>query len=123
MGTITQVRVLGGVIAVAICQALLSSRLLNELGPVLGQDKLSSLLQSVDVINTFTSEEAGLVRDCYGRAFGLQNKLMIAFSALSALSCLGAWKRHWEEAASVEKRHIHQGFEMMSKNEGYESQN
>lgn len=106
MGATTQVRVLGGVISVAIGQALLSSRLLNELGPMIGSDKISALLRSTEAINTFTDEEKILTRECYGRAYNLQYQIMIGFSALSAISCLGAWKRHWEEASSVENRYL-----------------
>lgn len=106
MGAITQVRVLGGVIGIAIGQVIISSRLTSELGPVLGPEKLAALLHSTAAIKTFSPEEAALAMECYGRAFNLQNKIMIGFAAAGVVACAGAWKRHFENGADLEKKRL-----------------
>ena len=106
MGAITQVRVLGGVIGIAIGQTIISSRLTSELGPVLGPDKLAALLHSTTAVETFSPEQAAQTMECYGRAFNLQNYIMIGFATAGLLVCGGAWKRHFDNAADLEKQRL-----------------
>jgi hypothetical protein len=106
IGAITQVRVLGGLIGVATAQALLTGRLLADLGPVLPSDKLAALLRSTTAISSFTPEEAAATAQCYGEAFNLQNKVMMGLSAAGLVACLGTWKRNPVEFAEVERRRV-----------------
>lgn len=109
MGTITQVRVLGGVIGIAIGQTIISSRLTLELGPVLGPDKLAELMHSTAVIQTFSPEEAAMVKECYGRVFTLQNQVMLGFAASALLVCSGSWKRHFKDIADPQNERLEAG--------------
>ncbi|OAQ57608.1 major facilitator superfamily transporter [Pochonia chlamydosporia 170] len=106
MGAITQVRVLGGLVGIAIGQAVISSRITSELGPVLGPDRLAAILQSITAIQMFPSDLANLVRESYGQSFSLQHKVMIGFAAAALLSCLAAWKHNFENMQELEKKRV-----------------
>ncbi|KAK4118273.1 MFS general substrate transporter [Parathielavia appendiculata] len=101
---ITQVRVLGGLIGIAVGQAVLTRRLLADLGAVLPPEKIAALLRSTTAIADFTPEEAADTAQVYGEAFNLQNRVMLGFGAAGLLACLGAWKRHPVEFADLEEK-------------------
>lgn len=103
IGAITQVRVLGGVIGIAIAQAVLNALVLDDLTKILGQEKLDALLRSATEINNFTAAEAAATRQIYGRAFRLQNRIMTYFAAASLLAGLIAFKRHPLEYEDLDK--------------------
>ncbi|KAK4149586.1 drug resistance transporter EmrB/QacA subfamily [Chaetomidium leptoderma] len=101
---ITQVRVFGGLIGIAVSQALLRARLLGDLVAVLPADKLAALLRSPTALSGFTPTEAAATAHAYGEGFNLQNQVMLGFGAMGLLVCLGAWKRKPVEFAEMEAR-------------------
>jgi hypothetical protein len=103
-GSITQIRVLGGLIGIAVGQSLLNARLLADLKTVLPPDKLTALLRSTSAIAGFTSEEKAATAQSYGEAFNLQNKVMLGFGAAGLLASLGAWRRKPVEFAEIEEK-------------------
>ena len=62
MGAITQVRVLGGVIGIAIAHATLNGQVQVELREVLGEEMLAALLRSAEEIEKMTDEQAMATR-------------------------------------------------------------
>ncbi|KAM7215801.1 Major facilitator superfamily domain containing protein [Rhypophila decipiens] len=113
-GSITQIRVLGGLIGIAVGQALLNAQLTtSELTSVLSPEKLASLLKSTGAIEGFTPEEKDATARAYGEAFNAQNRVMLGFGAAGLLACLGAWKRKPVEFAEIEeKRRREEGEEL-----------
>ncbi|KAM7204961.1 Major facilitator superfamily domain containing protein [Rhypophila sp. PSN 637] len=113
-GSITQIRVLGGLIGIAVGQALLNAQLTtSELTSVLSPEKLASLLKSTDAIEGFRPEEKDATARAYGEAFNTQNRVMLGFGAAGLLACLGAWKRKPVEFAEIEeKRRREEGEEL-----------
>ncbi|KAI1100336.1 MFS general substrate transporter [Jackrogersella minutella] len=102
IGAITQVRVLGGLIGIAMAQAVLSSRVVDGLSSILTPEKLSLILQSAQSISGLTDEERMATKQIYGEAFNLQNRIMVGISAVSLLSCLGAWRRRPVQFVEIE---------------------
>ncbi|KAK9414517.1 putative Efflux pump FUS6 [Seiridium unicorne] len=93
IGAITQIRVLGGLIGVAIAQAVLSAQVSDGLSMVLGPDQLSAITQSPEAISQFSPSARRAIVKVYGDAFNLQTKIMIGLSAAGLMACLGAWRR------------------------------
>lgn len=106
ISAITQVRVMGGVIGVAVAQAVLNHQISTTLASVLGQEKLAALLESATAISTFTPQEIALTSECYGIGFNLVYKVMLGFALAALLTSLGCWQRHPLNFSDLKKRRI-----------------
>ncbi|KAI9778082.1 MAG: hypothetical protein M1839_008386 [Geoglossum umbratile] len=93
VGALAQVRVLGGVVGVAIAQSLLNSVVENELSRVLDQAQIDALRRSVSEIHNMTAAEAAFVRESYSKAFNLQSRTMMYFAMASFLLSFLVYRR------------------------------
>lgn len=94
MGAITQVRVLGGVIGLAIAQAVLYRSLRSKLGSILSPQQVAALLDSTGSISKFLPAQATATRQVYGDAFNLQMRIVTFIAAASVVSSCFAFRRH-----------------------------
>ena len=94
MGAIIQVRVLGGVIGLAIAQAILTRSLDTKLGSFLSKQQIAALLDSTRSISNFSPSQAQSTRQVYGDAFNLQMRIATFIAAANFLISLGAFQRH-----------------------------
>ena len=95
MGAITQVRVLGGTIGLAICTAVLNAHVRKGLAILsLSPEQTTAVLQSVSSISDLEDpavEKA--VRKVFGEAYNQQMRIMTYFSAVVFLAALLTWER------------------------------
>lgn len=103
MGAITQVRVLGGIIGLAIVQAILISYLRSTLNSVLTPQQLESILASTTNIASLSPATAALTRASYGDASNIQMRIVAGFGGASLLVSLFTWRRHVVPFADVAK--------------------
>ena len=68
MGAITQVRVLGGVVSIAVAQVVVSSTIRSDLPSILNPDQVEALLESAGSIASLEPSRAAEVRRVYGHA-------------------------------------------------------
>ena len=94
MGAITQVRVLGGIIGLAIAQAILTRSLDSKLGSFLSTQQIATLLDSTESIFDFPAAQAKRTRQVYGDAFNLQMRIVTFIAAASVVSSICAFRRH-----------------------------
>ncbi|KAL8777103.1 MAG: hypothetical protein Q9194_002749 [Teloschistes cf. exilis] len=104
MGAITQVRVLGGVIGIAIAQVVVSSTIRSDLASILNPTQLDSLLQSTASIAALSPGQAADVRRVYGHAFNLQTRMVMYFAIASLVVCLLGFRRHPKSFAETGKK-------------------
>lgn len=88
MGSVTQIRVLGGTIGLAICSTLLNNHITAETSKFLTPSQVGGLLQSFQSINLLPPVFQNEVRNVYGAAYGEQMRVMLYFSIV-ALASLG----------------------------------
>ena len=93
MGAITQVRVLGGIIGLAIVQAVLISSLNTSLSPLLSETQLTSILSSTYNIASLPPQVAQATRAAYGDAMNTQMRIISGFAGASLLVGLLAVRR------------------------------
>ncbi|KAI5809822.1 major facilitator superfamily domain-containing protein [Peziza echinospora] len=96
MGAITQIRVLGGCIGLALCSAVLNQHVVKELRGVLTKEELSRILESAEFMRDLDGEKFEIVRRVYADGFSLQLKVIIGFAGVAMLATLGSWKRVWK---------------------------
>jgi hypothetical protein len=93
MGAITQVRVLGGIIGLAIVQAISISSLHTSLSPLLTEPQLTSILSSTYNIASLPPQVAQATRAAYGDAMNIQMRIISGFAGASLLVGLFAWRK------------------------------
>lgn len=107
MGTITQVRVLGGTIGVAIGQLLTNHILNRDLPGVLSDAERTALMRSVASMAALSPEKQAAVRRIYGGAFNMQTKLVLYITAACWVSALGTFKRRPVDFEEVDELQPH----------------
>ncbi|KAK3390170.1 major facilitator superfamily transporter [Podospora didyma] len=86
MGSVTQIRVLGGTIGLAICSALLVNRITSETSEFLSPSQAAALLQSFQSAKLLPPELQHRVRSAFAVAYSQQMRAMLYFCAVSLLS-------------------------------------
>ena len=94
MSAISQVRALGGVIGLALAQAILTRSLDSKLGSFLSSQQIAALLDSTRSMSDFSPAQAKSPLEVYGDAFNLQMRIVIFIAAASVVSSLFAFRRH-----------------------------
>jgi hypothetical protein len=103
MGAVTQVRVLGGIIGLAIVQAILLASLRASLGGVLTPSQLAAILSSSSNIASLPPAAAELTRAAYGDASNVQMRIVAGFGGASLLVGLCTYRRQKVSFADVAK--------------------
>ena len=115
MGALTQVRVLGGTIGLAIwyetfpiilttspldipLTSITSSTILNnyarsKLGDVVTMSQLVDISNSLTTIETLTAEQQAAVRMTFAEGYNKQMRIMTVFSGVAVLTTLLFWEK------------------------------
>jgi hypothetical protein len=92
MGALTQVRVLGGTVALAICSMLLSNSLQDALKVVITPQQLAGISDSLSAIDALQPSQIATVRTAFAEGYHRQMILLTAFSGVTVLACLLLWE-------------------------------
>lgn len=93
MGAITQIRVLGGTIGLAICTAVLNENVRHGLTLVLSPQQISGVLQSVSSISDLDASAEKAVRRVFAEGYNQQMRIVTYFSAAVFLVSLLMWEK------------------------------
>ena len=93
MGAITQVRVLGGTIGLAIGTANLNEHVRHGLILVLSPQQIATVLQSVSSISDLDASAEKAVRQVFAEGYNQQMRIMTYFSAVVFLVSLLTWEK------------------------------
>ncbi|KAI1374025.1 drug resistance transporter EmrB/QacA subfamily [Hypoxylon crocopeplum] len=102
MGAITQVRVLGGTIGLAISSTVLNNHLSSKLPAVLSPSDIQQISDSVQYINTLPDTTRDAVRQVFADGFNAELRVMMYFSVAVWIFALALWERRLRSAATVE---------------------
>ena len=102
MGAITQIRILGGVVGIAIGDVILSSHVWSNLSSILDPEQLAALLRSTDNLARFTPEQVHSIREAYGTGSNFQFRIMMYIAIACLIISLGCFVRHPIEVADME---------------------
>lgn len=87
IGAVTQFRVLGGTIGLAISTVVLNSFVKNALKTQLSDEEISGISQSLSEIGKLSAEQQLFVRRTFAEGYQRQTRVMLAFSAVTLVSC------------------------------------
>jgi len=94
MGSVTQVRVLGGTIGLAICSALLVNYIKAQTSRFLTPDQVAAILLSSENIASLPPELQTQTRTVYATGYSQQMRVMLFFSIASLLSLFLLAEKH-----------------------------
>jgi len=92
-GAIAQFRFLGGVIGLAIVTSVLNRFLTPKLLDILPPDQVHSLLESTNVLETFSEATQMTIRSTFGDGYNLVMKILVGFAVAQLPATLLMWKR------------------------------
>lgn len=93
-GAITQMRVLGGVVGLAICTAVASESVKSKLSSTISSEQMKSLLRSSLSIADFSPAEQKATRSAYGSVFNTQMRIVMGFALAGFVISLFTFQRH-----------------------------
>ncbi|PGH09842.1 hypothetical protein GX51_00529 [Blastomyces parvus] len=93
MGALTQVRVLGGTISLAICSTILNNDLRPKLASVISPSQLRAISDSLSSIDNLTPAQQTAARLAFGEGYNKQNIFLTAFSGVSLLTSMFIWEK------------------------------
>jgi hypothetical protein len=93
LGGVTQFRVLGGTVGVAIATNLLYNHVKNSLSSILRSDQLGVVLQSTQMIETLEPALQKHVRMVFAAGYNKGVGAMLGFAAAEFLSILLMWEK------------------------------
>lgn len=94
IGASTQIRVLGGLVGVAVGQAVVSATLKSVLADSGPPGLLQAITRSTDLIAQLPSEQAAAVRLAYGKAFTALVRVVLYIAIASLVIVLFAFRSH-----------------------------
>ncbi|KIL87403.1 hypothetical protein FAVG1_09109 [Fusarium avenaceum] len=98
MGALTQIRVLGGTVSLAICATILNNHLKPRLEDLVSPEQAKAILESVSAIDSLSAGQRLAVRRAFAEGYNLQNIFMAVMSAAGLISSLFLWERHPRKA-------------------------
>lgn len=102
MGAVTQIRVLGGTIGLAISSTILNNRLSSELPALLSPGDIQQISDSVQYINTLPDATRDAVRQVFADGYSSQLRVMMYFSAAVWIFAATLWERKLRSSATIE---------------------
>ncbi|SPJ85735.1 related to multidrug transporter [Fusarium torulosum] len=98
MGALTQIRVLGGTVSLAICATILNNHLKPKLDNLVSPEQAKAILDSVSAIDNLRPGQRLAVRRAFAEGYNLQNIFMAVMSAAGLISSLFLWEKHPRKA-------------------------
>ncbi|KAI0015069.1 MFS general substrate transporter [Xylariomycetidae sp. FL0641] len=93
MGSITQFRLMGGAIGLAIITTAFNNLVSNRLGGLVANDQLEALLHSPDTISLFPGSTQEAIRTTFSDGYGLQMAILSGLAAGQIPAAFLMWKR------------------------------
>ncbi|RYP71921.1 hypothetical protein DL771_004524 [Monosporascus sp. 5C6A] len=102
MGAITQIRVLGGTIGLAISATVLNNHVKPRLATLLTPEQLREISESVGYINTLPDLTRDAARQIFADGYNAQMRAMLYFNVVIFISAVILWERKPRSAASIQ---------------------
>ncbi|KAH8695587.1 putative MFS multidrug transporter [Talaromyces proteolyticus] len=106
LGALTQVRVLGGTLGLAISSTVLNSDVSNRLEHIIGLQEVQNITKSFSAIESLSPGQQRLTRLVFAEGFQRQTIVMAAFSGMALICSLLLIQRRSRGALDTESRSL-----------------
>jgi hypothetical protein len=103
-GLMSQGRLLGGNLGLAIATIVLNQQLVSDLSGVVPPDEIDNLRHSLLAISSLTAQQAEVVRQAFADSFKTQLVINMGFTAAALVLAMCTWERHPTTFAQVLQR-------------------
>ncbi|EDO01118.1 hypothetical protein SS1G_03592 [Sclerotinia sclerotiorum 1980 UF-70] len=93
LGGVTQMRILGGAIGVAIATSLLNNTVISTLADIIPAETVSHLLQNLSSMSSLSSHDQVVVQSAFAHGYHKQLAMILGFCAAEVLSIGLMWER------------------------------
>jgi hypothetical protein len=104
MGALTQIRVLGGTVSLAVCSAVLSNYLREHLAGVITPAEFGAIAETFGAIEKLGPERVAKVRLAFAEGYRRQFQILTGFSGAALLAALFLISRHPVTVKEVSRR-------------------
>ncbi|KAJ4117611.1 hypothetical protein NW768_010978 [Fusarium equiseti] len=94
MGALTQIRVLGGTVSLAICATILNNHLKPKLADIVSAEQAAAIFDSVSAIENLNPSQQLAVRKAFAEGYNMQNIFMTAMAAAGLIASLFLWEKN-----------------------------
>lgn len=94
MGAVTQFRIMGGALGLAIATNVLNTYVKSHLSASIAPQQVSTILSSAEEINVLDPAVRSTVRAIFGHGYNLQMEVLIGFGAAQIPASLLMWGNH-----------------------------
>lgn len=94
MASVTQIRVLGGTIGLAVCSALLNNYLAEQTSKFLTPEQIAEIILAPRNIASLPTEVQSRTRSTFAEGYSQQMRVMLYFSIASVVSLILLTERH-----------------------------
>ncbi|RFN45608.1 hypothetical protein FIE12Z_10162 [Fusarium flagelliforme] len=98
MGALTQIRVLGGTVSLAICATILNNHLRPKLADIVSTEQAAAIFDSVSAIENLNPTQQVAVRRAFAEGYNMQNIFMTAMAAAGLIASLFLWEKNPRKA-------------------------
>lgn len=93
LGSVTQFRIMGGALGLAIVTAAYKGFVISRLDKFLALEQRQAILQSAEAIQSLTPAVQAEVKKIFAGGYNLQFRVLIAFAAAQIPSSLLMWQK------------------------------
>ncbi|CAD0090644.1 unnamed protein product, partial [Aureobasidium mustum] len=106
LGAVTQMRQLGGVIGLAVTQAILNSDFKSQLAKFLSTEELKAVLLSTENIKSLSIAHRDMTCRAYGSSANSQMRVVTAFAGAAILTSIFAWQKAPRDRKALEAERV-----------------
>jgi hypothetical protein len=106
LGAVTQMRQLGGVIGLAVTQAILNGDFRSQLAKFLSTEELKAVMLSTENIKRLSAAHKDLTCRAYGSSSNAQMRVVTAFAGAAILTSIFAWQRAPKDRKALEAERV-----------------
>jgi hypothetical protein len=104
LGAVTQVRVLGGTIGLAISTVTLNSYVKTALSSQLSPEQIARIADSLSELEKLSTEQQIFVRQSFAEGYNRQTRITLVFSVAVLLSCLLMMEKRPRRLGRIDER-------------------
>ena len=88
-----QARMMGSALGLAVAMSVVNTYVKNTLDFILSPSQIASLLKNLEIVKTLNTQDQERVRIVFGKAFRIENHIVVGVAALQVLAVGLMWRK------------------------------